>query len=64
MNFIFFDASDHVLFSREDAESASWTQEEMSLQALFPYDAAKVIQRGQRIGFSDDTGVFQAFEIR
>jgi len=64
MNFIFFDASDHVLYSREDAESASWTQEEMSLQVLFPYDAAKVIQRGQRIGFSDDTGTFQAFEIR
>ena len=64
MNFIFFDASDHVLFSREDAESASWTQEEMGLQALFPYDAAKVIRRGQRIGFSDDTGTFQVFEIR
>lgn len=64
MNFIFFDASDHTLFSRNDAESASWAQEEMSLQALFPYDSGKVIQRGQRIGFSDDTGTFQAFEIR
>ena len=64
MIFTFFSPADKVLFSRQDAESATWTQEEMSLQALFPYDESKVIQRGQRIGFVDDLGTFQAFEIR
>lgn len=64
MEFIFFSAADAVLFSRGDAESATWTVEEMSLQALFPYDAARVIQRGMRVGFVDETGVMQPFEIR
>lgn len=64
MEFLFFDAADARLFARSDAESATWTVEEMSLQALFPYDAEKIIQRGQRIGFTDEKGVFQPFEIR
>ena len=64
MNFLFFDAAGNRLFTRSDAESATWTVEEMSLQALFPYDAAKVIQRGMRIGFFDDINVYRAFEIR
>lgn len=64
MEFIFFDASGSRLFVRNDAESATHTHEEMSLQALFPYDAGKIIQRGQRIGYTDARGVFQAFEIR
>lgn len=63
MNFLFFDAADKPLFSRNDAESGTWTVEEMSIQALFPFDDEKVIQRGQRIGFTDDEGNFQAFEI-
>lgn len=64
MEFLFFDSADSRLFTRSDAESANWTVEEMSLQALFPYDPGKVIQRGQRIGFTDEMGVFQPFEIR
>lgn len=64
MEFLFFDSADSRLFARSDAESANWTVEEMSLQALFPYDPEKIIQRGQRIGFTDEMGVFQPFEIR
>lgn len=64
MEFLFFDAADKPLFSRADAESAEWVQEELSLHALFPYDPQKVIQRGMRIGFTDETGAFQPFEVR
>ena len=64
MEFTFFDAADTVLFVRSDAERASWTVEEMSLSASFPYDPARVITRGMRIGFTDPEGVFQVFEIR
>ena len=64
MEFLFFDASDARLFARSDAESATWTVEEMSLQALFPYAPDKVLRRGMRIGFTDENGVFQPFEIR
>ena len=64
MEFSFFDAADAALFVRDDAESARWTVEEMSLVCEFPYDAEKPIQRGQRIGFTDEVGVFQPFEIR
>ena len=64
MEFLFFDSADSRLFTRSDAESATWTQEEMSLQALFPYDTSKGIYRGQRIGFVDELGTFQPFEIR
>lgn len=64
MEFLFFDAADAALFVRDDAESARWTVEEMSLVCEFPYDAEKPIQRGQRVGFTDEVGVFQPFEIR
>lgn len=64
MEFLFFTAADAVLFSRDDAESAVWTVEEMSLSAEFPYIDGKAIQRGQRIGFTDPEGTFQFFEIR
>lgn len=64
MELLFFDAAGAPLFSRSDHESGTWTVEEMSLQALFPYDPDKVIERGMRIGFTDDSGTFQAFEIR
>lgn len=64
MEFLFFDSTDARLFARSDAESATWTVEEMSLQALFPYVPGKIIQRGMRIGFTDETGIFQPFEIR
>lgn len=64
MEFLFFGANDARLFARSDAESAVWTVEEMSLRAVFPFDRGKIITRGMRIGFVDDTGVFQPFEIR
>ena len=64
MEFLFFDAAGKVLFTRNDAEEATWTQEEMSVYLLFPFDPEKEIRRGQRVGFTDDFGVFQTFEIR
>lgn len=63
-SFIFFSLDDQVLFHRNDAESAEWTHQEMSLQCVFPYDAEKEIHRGMRIGFEDSFGKFQLFEIR
>ena len=64
MEFLFFAADDSRLFTRSDAESATWTVEEMSLHALFPFDPNKRITRGMRIGFKDAVGTFQPFEIR
>lgn len=64
MEFLFFDSAGTRLFTRSDAESATWTVEEMSLNALFPYDPTKGILRGQRIGFFDAQKVYRAFEIR
>ena len=64
MRFLFFNAAGAVLFERDDAESASVTHEEMSFQALFPFDKAKEILRGMRIGYQDSTGTWQAYEIR
>ena len=64
MNFLFFDAADRPLFSRDDVEEATHTHEEMSLYLLFPYNPGKVIQRGMRVGYLDTLGVFQVFEIR
>ena len=63
MTYLFFDAADQVLFSRNDAERAEHNHQEMSLYALFPYDSEKVIEAGMRIGYTDDLGVFQVFEI-
>lgn len=64
MEFLFFSASDAPLFARSDAESANYTPDEMTLTAEFPFLAEKEIQRGQRIGFTDEAGVFLPFEIR
>lgn len=64
MQFFFFDAADHPLFVREDAESAVWSVDQFSLALSFPFDPAKEILRGMRVGFTDDDGVFQAFEVR
>ena len=61
---LFFDTSGAVLFERSDMESGSIVHEEMSLQALFPYDAERVIHRGMRVGLTDAVGAFQAYEIR
>lgn len=65
MDFLFFDAANHMLFARSDAESAHWVQEEMSVNAVFPFDPGKVLTRGLRLGFVDpDTLLFEVFEIR
>ena len=64
MEFQFFDARDEPIFVRNDAETATWTVEEMTFQATFPFNPDKEITRGMRVGFTDSTGVFQTFEIR
>lgn len=57
--------SNGTLFTRSDMESGHWVQEEMSVNATFPYDPDKVIKRGQRIAFRDpSTDELQVFEIR
>ena len=63
MQFTFMDNSGKTLFVRWDAMTAQWTQEEMSLQADFPYDPGKVIKQGQWIAFQwlDE---WQIFEVR
>ena len=62
--FIFFSGGDQVLFHRNDAESAEWTHQELSLRCVFPYVEEKAITRGMRIGFEDSFGRLQLFEIR
>lgn len=64
MDFLFFNAADEPIFTRNDPESATWTVEERNVQLLFPYNAQKPIERGMRVGFVDETGIFQPFEVR
>lgn len=65
MQYTFLNSSGVVLFARNDAESAEWTQEEYTLNAVFPYVPGKVIERGQRIYFRDPvTNNLELFEIR
>lgn len=65
MEFVFFDQAGRTLFTRTDMESGHWVQQEMSVNALFPFDPGKVIQRGQRIAFRDPaTDNLEVFEIR
>jgi phage minor structural protein len=64
MRFIFFGMDDSLLFVRDDAESASWSVKGMQLNVDFPYIAEKEITRGMRVGFVDEDGVLQPFEIR
>ena len=65
MEFIFLNAAGVTLFSRSDAEEGHWTQQEMSVNATFPFDSGKVIERGQRIAFRDPaTDSIEVFEIR
>ena len=62
---IFLNAAGITLFTRSDMETGHWVQEEMSVNATFPYNPEKVIERGQRIAFRDPaTDVLQVFEIR
>ena len=64
MQFVFMNVADEVLFVRDDAETASWTAEEMSLTADFPFVDDKIIEIDQRIVFVDYTGETQIFEVR
>ena len=64
MQFIFFDAADNRLFVRDDAETATWSVKGMTFSADFPFVADKKIERGMRVGFVDETGILQPFEIR
>ena len=65
MEFIFLNAAGVTLFSRSDMEEGHWTQQEMSVNATFPFDPGKVIERGQRIAFRDPaTDSIEVFEIR
>ena len=65
MEFVFFNQAGQTLFTRTDMESGHWVQQEMSVNALFPFDPGKVIQRGQRIAFRDPaTDNLEVFEIR
>lgn len=65
MEFTFFSAAGVTLFTRSDAETAHWVQEEMTVNAVFPFLDGKVIQRGQRVAFRDPaTDTIEVFEIR
>lgn len=64
MNFLFFNAAGEILFTRQDAESASVTHEQLQLQAAFPFDTSREILRGMRVGYEDALGVFQVYEVR
>lgn len=65
MEFIFFNQAGQTLFARSDMESGHWVQHELSVNAVFPFDPGKVIQRGQRIAFRDPaTDNLEVFEIR
>lgn len=65
MHFTFIDMAGKTLFVRDDAERAEWTQEEMTLNADFPYLSNKHISTGQRVCFKDpSTGSQQIYEIK
>ena len=64
MEFLFFNAANQPLFTRNDAEQAEWTVEQFSFFGLFPYAQGKIMERGQRVAFQDADGIWQAFEIR
>lgn len=65
MQTTFLNAAGVVLFVRDDMEQGNWTQEEYTVNATYPYDEGKVIQRGQRLAFRDPaTNTLEMFEIR
>lgn len=65
MQFTFIDDTGQTLFIRDDAEQASWTQEEMTLRLDFPYVPGKVITICQRVFFTDPaTGEAQIYEVK
>lgn len=64
MQFLFFGSDGVPLFVREDAESAHYVPDEYTLTAEFPFCPGKRIERGMRIGYTDEHGIFLPFEIR
>ena len=64
MQLLFFTAANTPLFTRDDAQKAVWQVEEYRLEVELPYNAAKVVTRGMRIAFVDDTNTTQFFECR
>ena len=65
MQFTFLDMAGTVLFTRDDAERAIWTVEEMTLELEFPYIQTKAVSIGQRVFFKDPaTGNHEIYEIR
>lgn len=63
MQFIFLKNTGETLFVRNDAMTAQWTQEEMTLNLDFPYIPEKEIQAGQWVAFEWE-GAWQIFEIK
>lgn len=65
MECIFLNAAGQTLFTRTDIESGHWVQQEMAVNADFPFVPGKVIEIGQRIAFRDPaTDNIEVFEIR
>ena len=65
MEITFLSAAGVTLFTRSDAETAHWVQEEMTVNATFPFVDGKVIERGQRLAFRDPaTDNIEVFEVR
>lgn len=63
--FTFIDTAGTMQFVRDDAERAEWTQEEMTLNAEFPFLPDKHISIGQRVCFADpSTGAMQVYEVK
>ena len=61
----FLNASGVVLFARDDMETGEWTKEEFTVNATFPLDPEKKIERGQRMSFRNPiTDGMEFFEIR
>ena len=50
MQFVFL-KNEKVAFIRDDAEQAAWVQEEMSVNATFPYLPDKEIESGMTLIF-------------
>ena len=65
MECIFLNPAGQTLFVRDDMESGHWVQQEMNVNAVFPFVAGKKIERGMRIAFRNPAdNVLQVFEIR
>ena len=65
MEIIFLNAAGTVQFVRDDMEQGTWSQEEYTVNMVFPFIPGKVILRGMRVSFRDPaTGSLEMFEVR